>query len=376
MSTAGIIFSNVHDNNIPELTAARTIASVPFGCRYRFIDFTLSNMVNSNINNIRVITNNNYLSLMDHIGSGKDWDLARRSGGITMLPPNVTSTYSTGRNPASRLEALKSVNYSLSKLKDEFVVLSDCDVICNVDLNDIIEYHASTGADMTLAVKKMVLTEETAKSNIIINADSDGRIYDVLTYPDSFSGEAEVCLNMIVMRTDYLQRMINDSIARNWVSLTRDVIAGNLAISDFRVYRYDGFFANILSMADYFKYSMELIKSSDARRELFEVKNRPVLTKVRNSEPTYYSNTSRVKNSLIADGCVIEGTVENSILFRGVKIGRNTTVRNSILMQDTLLGDGAYLNCVISDKNVVVRDGVMLSGVESQPYYISKRKMI
>ena len=142
MSTAGIIFSNVHDNNIRELTSARTIASVPFGCRYRFIDFTLSNMVNSEIYNISVITNNNYLSLMDHIGSGKDWDLARRSGGIKMLPPNVTAYYNTRGNTSSRLEALKSVNYSLSKIKDEFVVLSDCDVICNIDLNDIIEYHA------------------------------------------------------------------------------------------------------------------------------------------------------------------------------------------------------------------------------------------
>ena len=115
MSTAGIIFSNVHDNNIRELTSARTIASVPFGCRYRFIDFTLSNMVNSEIYNISVITNNNYLSLMDHIGSGKDWDLARRSGGIKMLPPNVTAYYNTRGNTSSRLEALKSVNYSLSK---------------------------------------------------------------------------------------------------------------------------------------------------------------------------------------------------------------------------------------------------------------------
>lgn len=377
MSTAGIIFSNVHDNNIPELTSARTIASVPFGCRYRFIDFTLSNMVNSDINNISVITDNNYLSLMDHIGSGKDWDLARRSGGIKMLPPNVTSAYSMGRGHASsRLEALKSVNYSISKIKDEYVVLSDCDVICNVDLNDIIEYHARSNADMTLAAKKMTLSAEQAKSNILLDADDDGRITDILTYPDNFSGEAEVCLNMIVMRTDYLQRMINDSIARNWTSLTRDVIARNLSVSNFRVYRYDGFFADILSMEDYFKYSMELIHNDDARKSLFEVKNRPVLTKIRNSEPTYYSETSKVRNSLIADGCVIEGTVENSILFRGVKIGRNTTVRNSILMQDTLLGEGAYLNCVISDKNVVVRDGVMLSGVESQPFYISKRKMI
>ena len=376
MSTAGIIFSNVHDNNIPELTSARTIASVPFGCRYRFIDFTLSNMVNSEIYNISVITNNNYLSLMDHIGSGKDWDLARRSGGIKMLPPNVTVSYNSRGNTSSRLEALKSVNYSLSKIKDEFVVLSDCDVICNIDLNDIIEYHAKNGADMTLAVKKMPLTAEHARNNIVINSNDEGRITDILTYPDNFSGDAEISLNMIVMRTDYLQRMINDSIAHNLTSLTRDVIAKNVDRCNFRVYRYDGFFANILSMKDYFKYSMELIKNDEARKSLFEEKNRPVLTKIRNSEPTYYSDTSIVKNSLIADGCVIEGTVENSILFRGVKVGRNTTVRNSILMQDTLLGEGAYLNCVISDKNVVVRDGVMLSGVESQPYYISKRKMI
>lgn len=375
MSTAGIIFSNIHDNNIPDLTNVRTIASVPFGCRYRFIDFTLSNMVNSEIHNISVITNNNYLSLMDHIGSGKDWDLARRSGGIKMLPPNVTASYSRG-TPLSRLEALKGVNYSISKIKDEFVVLSDSDVICNIDLNDIIEYHAQTGAMMTFAVKKMNITPENAKNNIIFNADYDGRVTEVLAYPDNFSGEAEVCLNMIVMRTKHLQKMVNDAVAFGWSSITRDVVAKHIGRMDFRVYRYEGTFASIFSMEDYFKYSMLLLKDDNVRKSLFEVKNRPVLTKVRNSEPTYYSETSNVKNSLIADGCVIEGTVENCILFRGVKIGRNTTVRNSILMQDTLIGEGSYLNCVISDKNVVVRDGVMLSGVESQPYYISKRKMI
>ena len=177
MSVAGIIFSNVHDDNIRELTRARTIASVPFGCRYRFIDFTLSNMVNSDIHNISVITNNNYLSLMDHIGSGKDWDLARRSGGIKMLPPNVaTFAYHSDSKSLSRLEALKGVVHSISKIKDEYVVLSDCDVICNIDLNDIIEYHAAEKADITLAVKKMVLTKETAKSNVILSSDEEGNV--------------------------------------------------------------------------------------------------------------------------------------------------------------------------------------------------------
>lgn len=378
MSTAGIIFANSHDNNIPELTLPRTTAAVPFACRYRFIDFTLSNMVNSNIYNIHVITNNKYLSLMDHIGSGKDWDLARRSGGIKILPPNVASFASQGGSAESisRLEILKSVNYAVSSIKDEYVVLSDCDVICNIDLNDIVRFHAEKNADITLAVKKMNLTRDAAAHNVLVTSDEDSRVRDVLTYPNNFSGECEVCLNMIVMRTDYLESVILDAVAHNYKSLNKDIIARNVNRANILAYNYDGYFAQMTSLADYYKHSMDLIRDEEAGRSLFEVKNRPVLTKIRNSTPTYYSENSKVKNSLIADGCVIEGTVENSILFRGVKIGRNTTVKNSILMQDTICGDGGYLNCVISDKSVVIRDNVMLSGVEIQPYYITKNKMI
>ena len=148
MSVAGIIFSNIHDTNMPELTRNRTMASVPFGCRYRLIDFTLSNMVNSNINNISVITHYNYQSLMDHIGSGKDWDLARKSGGIKILPPFITA-YANNSNSlySTRLEALKSVNNSISKIPDDYVVLSDCDIICNIDLNDMVENHIANNAD-------------------------------------------------------------------------------------------------------------------------------------------------------------------------------------------------------------------------------------
>lgn len=378
MSTAGIIFSNIHDHNIPELTRSRTIASVPFGCRYRFIDFTLSNMVNSDITNISVITSNNYLSLMDHIGSGKDWDLARRSGGIKMLPPHVApgGFFTNKTGAVSRLEALKGVNYSLSKIPDEYVVLSDCDGICNIDLRSMVDDHISSGADITFAVKKMTLDEEEAEKNVIVTSSEDGRITDVLPYPGGFSGEAEVCLNMMVMKTDYLKAQIAEAISHGYSSFTRDILVRNHARQSFRVYRYDGYFANIASLKDYFRYSMELITDFEARRSLFAVKNRPVLTKVRNSAPTYYAAQSRVKNSLVADGCVIEGTVENCILFRGVKVGRNTTVKNSILMQDTVCGEGTFLNCVVSDKNVVIRDGVMLSGVEKHPYYISKGMMI
>lgn len=377
MSTAGIIFSNIHDNNIPELTRNRTMASVPFGCRYRLIDFTLSNMVNSNINNISVITHYNYQSLMDHIGSGKDWDLARRSGGIKILPPFIRAA-ANGVNQlyTTRLEALKSVNYAISKITDDYVVLSDCDVICNIDLNDMIKYHKANGADLTMAVKKVNLTKDQAKINVLVDSNTDGKITDVQAYPTNFEGEADINLNIMVMTRQYLQELVEDSIAHNYTSLTKDIILRGISRKSYRTYRYDGYFACITSSQDYYASSMELIKDKDVRNQLFGVKDRPIYTKVRNSAPTYYSPDAKITNSLIADGCEILGEVENSILFRGTKIGKGTKVKNSILFQDTYTGENVVLNCVIADKNVVIRDNKILSGDEMLPFYLAKGKMI
>ena len=377
MSVAGIIFSNIHDTNIPELTRNRTMASVPFGCRYRLIDFTLSNMVNSNIHNVSVITHYNYQSLMDHVGSGKDWDLARRSGGIKILPPFITA-YANNANALyqTRLEALKSESHSISKITDDYVVLSDCDVICNIDLNDMIKNHIDNKADLTMAVKRVYLDKKNAKINVLIDSDDDGKVTDVQAYPTSFEGYSDINLNIMVMSRQYLQEVVLDAIAHNYVSLTKDIILKNLGRRSYRVYRYDGYFACITSMEDYYKCSMELIKYADIRNQLFGIKSRPIYTKVRNSAPTYYSTDSSVKNSIIADGCQIYGTVENSILFRGVKIGKGTVVKNSILFQDTFTGENVSLNCVIADKNVVIKDNKNLSGDEALPFYLAKGKMI
>ena len=377
MSTTGIIFSNIHDNNVPELTRNRTMASVPFGCRYRLIDFTLSNMVNSNITNISVITHYNYQSLMDHIGSGKDWDLARRSGGIKILPPFIRATANSANLLYStRLEALKSVHPAISKITDDYVVLSDCDVICNIDLNDMINYHIASGADITTAVKKVNLTKEQAKINILIDSNDDGSVTDVQAYPTNFEGEADINLNIMVMSRKYLQEIVVDSIAHNYTSLTKDIILRGISRHNYRTYRYDGYFACISSSQDYYTSSMELINDKSIREQLFGVKDRPVYTKVRNSAPTYYSPDAKVTNSLIADGCEIYGEVENSIIFRGTKVGKGTKIKNSILFQDTYTGENVVLNSVIADKNVVVRDNKVLSGDETLPFYLAKGKMI
>ena len=377
MSVQGIIFSNLHDKNIPELTRRRTMASVPYACRYRLIDFALSNMVNSGITNISVITHYNYQSLMDHIGSGKDWDLARRSGGIKILSPYMTA-FSNDQNVLynTRLEAMKSVNHSISRFKSDYVVLSDCDVICNIDLNDMINDHIANNADITMAVKRVLLTKESCKRNVIVDSDEDGRLIDVNAYPPNVTGYRDINLNIVVINRESLQSLVLDAIAHGYTSFNRDVLSRNASRRNYRIYKYDGYFATINSLEDYFAHSMELLGDSTNRDQLFGVKNRPIYTKIRNSAPAKYSDTAKVTNSIVADGCVIDGTVENSILFRGVKIGKGTTVKNSILFQDTVTGENVFLNCVIADKNTVIRDGRILSGHESLPFFIDKGKMI
>ena len=377
MSVQGIIFSNLHDKNIPELTLRRTMASVPYAGRYRLIDFALSNMVNSGITSVSVITHYNYQSLMDHIGAGKDWDLARRSGGIKILPPYMTA-YANQSNALynSRMEALKSVNYSVSRFTSDYVVLSDCDVICNVDLNDMINAHIENHADITIAVKRVLLNKDAASRNVIIDADPEGRIVDINPYPTNVTGYRDIDLNILVINRDYLQSVVVDAIAHGYTSFNRDVIARNTARRNFRIYKYDGYFANIGSLADYYSHSMELLGTPENRDEIFGIKTRPIYTKVRNSAPTRYAESSVVKNSLVADGCIIDGTVENSIIFRGVKISRGATVKNSILFQDTVIGENVFLNCVITDKNVVIRDGRILSGHETLPFFVEKNRLV
>ena len=375
--TEGIIFSNLHDDAIPELTRVRTMASLPFACRYRLIDFPLSNLVNSGVNSVYVVTTRNYQSLLDHVGSGKDWDLARRSGGLKMMTPYMSAFAGTGiARFNSRMEALKSISNTIFNMTSDYVVLADCDGICNVNISDMVAQHERTGADITVAVKKMNVTPEKAARSILVDSNEDGRITDVLIRPSRITGEHDVNINIWVVSRRYLQVMVHDAMARNLTSMSRDFLARNAAFAKYMVYRYDGYYASFSSMQDYFACSMNLLENSEERNSIFGVKNRPIITKVRNSTPAKYSDDAKVKNSLIADGCVIEGTVENSILFRGVKVGKNTVVKNSILFQDTYTGNSVNLNCVVADKNVVIRDYRTLSGYETMPFCIEKGKMI
>jgi len=372
MNAAGLIFSNIHDQSVPQLTNNRTMASVPFGCRYRLIDFALSNMVNSNITKIGIITHNNYQSLLDHIGTGKDWDLARRSGGIKILPPFITSYTSPEANKlyTTRLEALMGVMSFIRRCNEENIVMSDCDAICNVDISEALKQHETTNADITI-VGAHLNSGNHENNTSLITLETDGDIKLTGVSRGKPEGNAEVSTNIVIVKRSYLITALNEASSRGYSHFYMDLISKNMGKDNFYVYHHEGYYNIIGSLEAYFSCNMELLDPSK-RKELFERPYAPIYTKVRNSAPTKYTDNAVVKNSYIADGCVIDGTVENSIIFRGVKVCKGAVVKNAIILQDTYIGSDVTLNCVITDKNVVINDGRMLSGHQTMPFFIGK----
>jgi len=371
MRAVGIIFANVHENRVPELSRIRTIGSIPFGGRYRLIDFPLSNMVNSGIDTVGIITKNNYQSLMDHVGSGKDWDLARKDGGLIFLPP--FSDLGNNKLYGTRLEALKGITNFLERADEDYVVMTDCDSVCRIDYSEMIEQHIKNHADITLCYKKMRASDFEGHSENALQIE-DGRVTKVdYKFIDSSVEEVNVFTNVFVMKRSMLINIVKDSIAHNVHHLMGGIVSANVGSMKIMAYEHKGFYADISSLQAYYNSNMAILKE-DIRHELFG--DRSVFTKIRDSAPTKYGNSAVVKNSMIADGCIIEGHVENSIIFRNVKVARGAVVKNSIVMQNTVLGENSSLNCIIADKNVVIRDKKILSGCENHPFYIPKGIMI
>lgn len=367
----GIIFSNMHDEYMGEITHRRTMASVPFGGRYRFIDFTLSNMVNSGITDIGVITKSNYQSLMDHLGSGRDWDLSRKRGGLCILPP-FSSINSTGIY-SGRLDALAGILGYIRNSAAKYVVMADCDVISNINLQKVLDAHKETGAELTLVYKHELCTLKRGCDASVLKMNDAGRVTDVLMSPE-YSGEADIYLDIAVIERELLVQIVSDAASRNQTSFVRDLIQARKDVYKIHGYRFDGYANKIDNMQNYYKANMDLLNRA-VLEELF-VDDRPIYTKVRDEAPAKYGLSASSANSLMADGCVIEGTVENSILFRGVHVGKGASVRDSIIMQGTTIGDGCNLQYVILDKDVAVRSGRNLMGYSTYPVYVAKGSQV
>ena len=373
-SAQGIIFSSLNDKTLSRLTSDRTVAAIPFACRYRLVDFCLSSMVNANISKINIVANYNYRSLKEHIGSGKDWDLARRHDGINIISPYQTATTASAKLFSTHMEALKNMKVYIDEFKEDYVVMMDSDFVLNIDIDDVIKKHEKSGANITLVTHK-VDKDFTSKHSRMMVTSVAGKITDIALSDSYNESHPELALNIFVMHTEYLRKLIEEADAYNINSLTQ-LLLKNYKNSNYRVYNYSGYVACVSSFLDYYKCSMRLASDAKARESLLFEKTRPIYTRVHNSAPAVYKSSAKVENSMLGDECRIEGTVINSVLFRGVYVAKGAVVKNSILYRGTYVGKDATLNCIVTDKDVHISDGVTLSGNDNMPFYVQKGRKV
>ncbi|MEG2456416.1 MAG: glucose-1-phosphate adenylyltransferase subunit GlgD [Clostridia bacterium] len=365
-----VLFASDSEIHMNELTIHRTSASLPFGGRYRLIDFALSNLVNSGITSIGIVTRNNYNSLMDHIRMGRDWNLNRKNSGIMVFPPFVLNTLREMYK--GKIEALYSLrNFMNGQKKAEYVVISNTNIVLNIDLEEIIEEHIAKGSHITMLVKK---SNEINPRKNLITMNADNRVTDMRFAVVSSKEEQLVNMNVYIVKKDLLISLVETAYSRGFVDFEKDILLRQLSELKIFCHELTGYAVTIDDIPSYYKHNMELL-DTDIRTGLFYGEG-AIYTKVKDSVPTRYLNNAKVSNSLIADGCEIDGTVENSILFRGVRVEKGAIVRNSIVMENCFIGEKAVIKYTITDKNVTIQPERQLSGYETYPIVIVKDKTV
>ena len=371
----GIIFPNSYDPLIPELVSVRLMASIPFASRYRMIDFLLSSMVNCGIDNISLIVRKNYRSLMRHLGSGREWDLTRKNGGLNIVPPFAEKTVQVYNG---RVEALASILEYLKHQKEKYVIISDANIAVNFDFNAMLQAHIDSGADVTIAYKVEEIPygfmnlQPTLSSDLYYTLNlEEGRVTEIKINPKD-TGEQNFSMNIYMIERNLLIDLITKAYVRGYVYFERDILAPQLGTLNVHGYQYKGYSARISDIKNYFDENMKLLDN----RNLDALFHSPIYTKVRDDNPTRYIGNAKAKNVMVADGCVIEGEIENCILSRGVKIGKGARVKNCLLMQDTVVESNAELEYVITDKEVTITSGKELHGSDTFPVFVAPRKTI
>ena len=362
----GIIFSYEKKTGLRELIEHRIHGSIPIGGDYRVVDFMLSNMVNAGIQDVGIIMHGKCQSMLDHLGNGKSWDLSRKRGGLTLLP---AFAYTENRGSVGqfrgKVEALGCVlDYLEEDVRQDYVVLSDSDLVINIPLDDVLRDHIASGADMTC-----VCTSNPGEGgDTYFKLDQTGRIID--TAYALHTPEGYCSLNLYVISKELLIRLVRDCVSHNQYSFSRDILQAMGNKLHFHAYVWDGYAARINSVQGYYERSMELLKS-DIRAELF-CPQRPIYAKENDASSTYIDPTGECVNSLIADGCDIQGSVRNSIIFRGVKVEKGAQVDGCILFKNTVVKKDAIIKHVIADKYVTINEGRVLTGHEHYPMVLGR----
>ena len=370
MNVMGIIF--VSDGNIGSLTHKRTMGSLPYGGRYRQIDFHLSNMVAAGIRRVGIISRHKYQSLMNHIGSGEEWGLELEEGGLEFLTPFAMSSTDSYRGKLDNLNfAMDFLEYGTD---DEYVVMADSAIVYNIDLTHVMAAHLASGKDVTVVTKEGI-ANGSKKLDLALKVDGNDQIVDMAVdyvAPSDYLASMDI----FVLSRKFLLQKVRECIARNQFHMDRDLVMGGWQKGEVsvNVYKFQGPALFNETVEEYFRNSLALI-DKNLRHDIFGF-NHPVYTKVRDRVPTYYGESCEVDNCIVADGCMLDGSVKNSVLFRQVTVCEGAQVENCLVMNDTVIGECAQLKNVILDKDVVVRPGAVLIGTESNPIIVKKGEIV
>lgn len=373
MDLLAVVNLNEEDDLISELTHQRPLGAIPFGGRYRLIDFALSNVVNSGVGNVGVLFGHKYRAVLDHLRSGREWDLARKREGLAFLPPAYASypRYMAYRGDVENFHAnLEFLRYSPQK----YVLVTGTEAVCNIDFRPILAYHQERQADVTVVYAKRDCRQGNDCTNaLMVEVDHQGRIWD-MHVAGGEAREERMAMGMFIMERQLLIDLVDAAIARGGYDFVKHCLISNLSELEVYGWMHDGYVARVNTIGAYFQHSLDLLTPA-VWQELFG-KHGPIYTKVKDEPPSKYTDEARVSHSLVANGCFVEGTVENSVLFRGAVVRKGAVVRNSIIMQKTVIGEGAMLDCAICDKNVEILPGRKLKGEHDCPVVIRKGRKV
>ncbi len=368
----GLIYTGENNPLLKDLALSRSVAAVPFGGRYRCIDFILSDLVNSGVTSVGLITQKNYHSLMDHLGSGKEWDLHRKREGLFILPPFMTKE-NTGLYRGS-VDAFRSCLGYVRRCAEQYVILTGSHTIFNTTFNDMLDAHIRNGADITIMYNEIEsFSPEDQNRDLRLDMDSHGRVTAMELNPLQPRTPYQSCDAMIIDKT-LLAFLVEEAYARADYNFIRDILLRKCDTLRIYGYRYDGYVARLDSINEFYKHNMALLRP-EVRADLF-CGAHPIYTKVKDEVSTRYGENAEVGMSILADGCTIDGTVERSILFRGATICRGAVVRDSIIMQGVTVGEGCELDHVILDKGSSIRAGRRLIGYDNFPIILKKNTIV